>query len=265
MNRYIVMLLFSMLAASLHAQRQVSAYLTPDGSAHMDGFLPAEPTGRAVVILPGGGYTHLAMGHEGYDWAPWFNRQGIACFILTYRMPKGDWQLPFYDACNAMLFVRDHAAEWDIDPHQIGIMGSSAGGHLATTVATHADDKARPNFQILFYPVVTMKRDGTHEGSAREFLGQWRDNATMVERYSNELQVKQGTTPPAIIIAASDDKAVPPVPNGIAYYEALQKAGIPATLHVYPQGGHGFGFHTSFQYHEQMLSDLTIWLNHQKN
>lgn len=255
------MLLLSLAAATLHAQRQVSVYLTPDGSASMRGFLPANPDGRAVVILPGGGYVHLAMQHEGYDWAPWFNRQGIACFVLTYRMPKGDWQKPFYDACNAMLYVRNHAAEWGIRPNAIGIMGSSAGGHLATTVACHAPVEALPNFQILFYPVVTMQREGTHEGSAREFLGEHRDDAVFVDRYSNERQVEAGKTAPAIILAASDDTAVPVTPNGVAYYQALQRAGIPASLCLWPTGGHGFGYRRSFKYHDLMLTELSTWLN----
>ncbi len=256
-----LMILFSLFAATLHAQQQVSIDLTPDGSATMKGFLPAHPDGRAVLVLPGGGYSHLAMQQEGYDWAPWFNRQGIACFVLTYRMPKGDWQLPFYDACNAMLHIREHAADYHVEPHRVGIMGSSAGGHLATTVATHADDHARPDFQILFYPVVTMQKQGTHEGSAREFLGEHRDDDVFVQRYSNERQVKAGETAPAIILAASDDRAVPPVENGVAYYNALQRAGIPATLHLYPTGGHGFGFRRSFKYHEPMLNELRNWLD----
>ena len=255
-----IMLLLSLLAATVHAQRQVSVYLTPDGSASMKGFLPAKPTGRAVVVLPGGGYSHLALGHEGYDWAPWFNRQGIACFVVTYRMPKGDLLLPFYDASNAMLYVREHAEEWNINPHQVGIMGSSAGGHLATTVACHAPKEARPDFQILFYPVVTMQRNGTHEGSAREFLGQHRDEAVYVQRYSNELQVKPGETAPAIILAASDDTAVPVTSNGVAYYNALCKAGIPASLYLWPKGGHGFGIRRSFKYHDQMMNELQNWL-----
>ena len=254
------MLLFSMLSSALHAQRQVRVDLTPDGAANMVGYLPAKPDGRAVVVLPGGGYSHLALQHEGHDWAPYFLRQGIACFVLTYRMPKGDWTVPFADAANAILHLRSHADEYGLNPRCIGIMGSSAGGHLATTLCTHADNASRPDFQILFYPVVTLQREGTHEGSAQGFLGSQRDDADMVRRFSNELQVQAGTTPPAFLIAAGDDRAVPPVPNVLAYYAALQRASVPATLHLYPTGGHGFGFRTSFPYHEQMLYELTTWL-----
>lgn len=242
-------------------ERQVRVDLVPGGSANMVGYLPARGTGRAVVILPGGGYSHLAMQHEGHDWAPYFLRQGIACFILTYRMPHGDWQLPVADATNAILYLRDHAAELGIKRQDIGIMGSSAGGHLASTVSTHADEAARPDFQILFYPVITLRRDGTHEGTAQGFLGSQRDDEAMLELFSNEQQVKARQTPPAFIIAAGDDRAVPPVPNAVAYYSALQRAGIPAALHIYPSGGHGFGFRPSFKYHDKMLNELTDWLN----
>ena len=255
------MLLLSLIAASAAAQRQVKVDLTPDGSAHMEGFIPAEPDGRVVLVLPGGGYAHLAMQHEGYDWAPWFNARGIACFVLTYRMPHGDRSIPYADATNAMLHLRSHAAEYGINPHQIGIMGSSAGGHLATTVATHAADDARPDFQILFYPVVTMAREGTHEGSAQNLLGTQRDDQALVTAFSNQLQVRAGQTPPAILLAASDDRAVPPLPNAVAYYSALCQAGIPAALHLWPTGGHGFGFRTNFTYHQQMLDELAAWLS----
>ena len=119
-------------------------------------FLPAPElaTGRAVVACPGGGYSHLAVDHEGYDWAPYFNKQGIALIVLKYRMPKGDRTLPISDAEAAMKIVRDSADVWNLNPNDIGIMGSSAGGHLASTIATHARPELRPNFQILFYPVI---------------------------------------------------------------------------------------------------------------
>lgn len=253
------------LGGTVYAQRTVQVSLTPDGKAHMEGYLPEKPDGRAVLVLPGGGYSHLAMQHEGYDWAPYFNRQGIACFVLTYRMPQGDRTVPVSDATNAMLHLRSHAAEYGLNPHAIGIMGSSAGGHLATTIATHASVDARPDFQILFYPVVTLRKLDTHEGSARNFLGAEREDETLIHQFSNELQVKKGQTPPAIILAASDDTAVPPVPNGVAYYAALQRAGVSAALYLYPSGGHGFGFRPSFRYHDQMLRELTSWLQSTQN
>ncbi len=130
-------------------------------------FLPAPElaTGRAVVACPGGGYSHLAFEHEGCDWAPYFNKQGIALIVLKYRMPNGDRTLPISDAEAAMKLVRDSANVWNLNPNDIGIMGSSAGGHLASTIATHAKPELRPNFQILFYPVITMDKSYTHRGS----------------------------------------------------------------------------------------------------
>ena len=119
-------------------------------------------TGRAVVACPGGGYSHLAVDHEGYDWAPYFNKQGIALIVLKYRMPNGDRTLPISDAEAAMKIVRDSADVWNLNPRDIGIMGSSAGGHLASTIATHAKPELRPDFQILFYPVITMDKSYTH-------------------------------------------------------------------------------------------------------
>ena len=132
-------------------------------------FLPAPElaTGRAVVACPGGGYSHLAVDHEGYDWAPYFNKQGIALIVLKYRMPKGDRTIPISDAEAAMKIVRDSADVWNLNPNDIGIMGSSAGGHLASTIATHARPELRPNFQILFYPVITMNKSYTHMGDRK--------------------------------------------------------------------------------------------------
>lgn len=124
-----------------------------------------------MVICPGGGYQHLAMNHEGYDWAPFFNNMGIAAIVLKYRMPHGEKDVPISDAEEAIRLVRRNAANWNINPDDVGIMGSSAGGHLASTVATHAAKDARPDFQILFYPVITMMPDITHKGSHDNLLG----------------------------------------------------------------------------------------------
>ena len=136
-------------------------------------YLPAskEATGRAVVICPGGGYQHLAMNHEGYEWGAFFNNMGIAAVVLKYRMPHGNPDIPVSDAEEAMRLVRRNAAKWGIKTDQVGIMGSSAGGHLASTIATHSEKDARPDFQILFYPVITMMPDITHKGSHDNLLG----------------------------------------------------------------------------------------------
>lgn len=222
-------------------------------------FLPEKEkaTGRAVVVLPGGGYTHLATEHEGYDWAPFFNERGIAIAVVSYRMPNGDSTIPNTDAENAIKMMRENAEEWNINPYDVGIMGSSAGGHLASTVATHAPADARPDFQILFYPVITMDPSYTHMGSHDNLLGK-DPGKEKEDLFSNEKQVTT-ETPRAVILLSDDDKAVPS-PNGVNYYLALNKCGVPASLYVYPSGGHGWGHRENFKYHPQMMSDLDAWL-----
>ena len=223
-------------------------------------FLPAEDkaTGRAVVICPGGGYSHLSMSNEGTDWAPFFNGLGIAAIVLKYRMPHGDYRVPVSDAEEAMLTVRRNAAEWKINAADVGIMGFSAGGHLASTIATHADAAALPNFQILFYPVITMMPDITHRGSHDNLLGQ-KPKKKMEIEYSNDRQVSR-LTPRAWIALSDDDGAVLPA-NGVNYYIELYRHDVPATLHVYPDGGHGWGMRYSFKYHIEMLLDFKAWLS----
>ncbi len=223
-------------------------------------FLPAPElaTGRAIVACPGGGYSGLAVNHEGYDWAPFFNKQGIALIVLKYRMPGGDRTLPISDAEAAMKTVRDSADVWNLNPHDIGIMGSSAGGHLASTIATHATSELRPDFQILFYPVITMDKSYTHRGSHDNLLG--KDASEELEvQYSNEKQVTK-ETPRAFVVFSDDDKVVPPA-NGANYYLALNKLGVPSVFHVYPSGGHGWGIREGFLYKNEMLNELTSWLN----
>ena len=258
------LLLASVLAMQAQTARQFTVNITPDGQSNMACYLPSTPSGRAVVGCPGGGYSHLSMQNEGHDWAEWFNRQGIAYFVLTYRMPKGDRTIPMSDAATAIRTVRDSAAAWGINPRDVGIMGFSAGGHLASTVSTHAAFAERPDFSILFYPVISMNERETHKGSVDGFLGQDKGDKQLVRDFSNQNAVRRHLTPPAIILLANDDRAVPPVTNGIAYYSAMRRQGNECALHVYPTGGHGFGFRSTFKYHEQMLSDLACWLaNHQ--
>ena len=234
--------------------------LTPDGAAHLLVFLPEQPSGRAVVCCPGGGYSHLSSQHEGTDWAEFFLPRGIAFAVLNYRMPQGDRSLPLSDAENAMRTMRDSAAVWRLNPRDIGIMGFSAGGHLASAVATQAPYALRPDFQILLYPVITMGR-GTHAGSQANFLGEGRTDEALVRQFSSDLQVRRHLTPPAIVLLANDDRGVPPVANGVAYYSAMRNAGNACALHVYPSGGHGFGFRESFPYRAQLLADLGAWLD----
>ena len=216
------------------------------------------PSGMAVIMCPGGGYARLAMNHEGHDMAPWFNTQGITYVVLKYRMPNGHKEVPFSDVEQAIRLVRQHAAEWNINPSKVGIMGALTRGHLASTLATHYTSKeTRPDFQILLYPVITMDANFTHAGS-RENLITKNPSADLIAKYSNELQVN-AQTPQAFIALSSDDKAVLPQ-NSINYYLALLKHNVPATMHIYPTGGHGWGFRDNFTYKRQWTDELEKWL-----
>ena len=229
--------------------------------ARLTAYLPTQPSGRAIVDLPGGGYSHLAVDHEGHQWADWMNRQGIAFFVLEYRMPKGDRTIPLTDAYRAMTTVRDSATAWRVNPYDVGIMGFSAGGHLASAVSTHAPWAARPNFSILFYPVVSMDERVTHKGSCVNFLGaEGMKDQRLIQQWSNDACVRRHLTPPACVILSTDDRVVPPVTNGVAYYSAMRRAGNNCALYAYPSGGHGYGIRKNFAFHEQMLGDLKAWL-----
>ena len=242
--------------------REFKVNITPDGEASLTVFLPSADvaTGRAVVCCPGGGYSTLMMDYEGTDWAEYFNQKGIALCVLKYRMPKGNRQIPISDAYAAMKMVRDSAEVWHINAHDVGIMGFSAGGHLASTVSTHAPMELRPDFSILFYPVITMQYKQTHHGSVDNFLGKEKDSTSVVNDFSNDKAVRKHLTPPAAVFLANDDDIVPILENGVAYYSAMHKVGNHCALYAYPTGGHGFGMKKNFRYHEQMLSDLDDWL-----
>ena len=258
-----VLMLCALSALAQSTARKFVLQNSADGQSELTCYLPQNPTGRAVVDCPGGGYSHLAMDHEGHQWAKYFNRQGIAFFVLKYRMPKGDRNIPLSDAYQAMRTVRDSAAVWHINKEDVGIMGFSAGGHLASSVSTHAEYDARPNFSILFYPVISMDERITHKGSCVNFLGEERkSNPQLVKEWSNDKAVRRHLTPRAIILMSSDDEVVPPVTNGVAYYSAMRNEGNECTMHVYPTCGHGCGFSPGIPFHEQMLNDLTSWLNH---
>ena len=214
-------------------------------------------TGRAIVICPGGGYAQLAMTHEGKDWAGFFNNMGIAAIVLKYRMPNGNREVPISDAEAAMRLVRANASSWHINRNDVGIMGSSAGGHLASVIATHSTGDAKPNFQILFYPVITMLNGYAHQHSHDNFLG--KDATKKDEKeYSSDMQVTR-VTPRAWIALSDDDKAVMPS-NGVNYYLELYRHDVPASLHVYPSGGHGWGIRPNFKFHATMLQELKDWL-----
>lgn len=220
--------------------------------AEMYVYLPDENinTGAAVVICPGGGYWIEAAQHEGHAIAKWLNTKGIAGIVLKYRLPYGHDEIPSGDARRTMRIVRMNAKKWGIDPDKIGIAGSSAGGHLASTAGTRFDSgnkespnpieqvSCRPDFMLLLYPVITFKEEFGHMGSRKNLIGEgnkWK----LVEKYSNELHVTP-QTPPTFLVLADDDKTVPPR-NSVEFYLQLKKNNVPAEMHIFREGGHGFG------------------------
>lgn len=209
-------------------------------------------SGTAVVVCPGGGYYGISFVNEGVQIANWFNKLGITAVVLYYRLPddaimKDKSIGPLQDGQEAIRLVRRHAAEWGINPNKIGIMGFSAGGHLASTVSTHYNEKvyqpidttsARPDFSLLIYPVISMDSSMTHWGSRESLLGK-NPSKELLRRFSNELQVT-AQTPPAFLMHSMDDGTVP-VENSIEYALALKKNKVPCELHIYERGGHGYG------------------------
>lgn len=268
--RILAIISFFLLCMPMMAQKPQTILLYNNGKApHSNGnkkdtalvqvFLPTakKATGRAVLICPGGGYSHLAFAKEGTDWAPFFNRLGIAAIVLKYRMPHGVTEVPIEDAENAMRLIRRNATAWHINPKDVGIMGSSAGGHLASTIATHSKGEARPDFQILFYPVITMMPGFTHKGSHDNLLGS-KAKSKAEKQYSNDEHVDR-TTPRAFIVLSDDDHVVPPV-NGANYYMECYRHDVPASLHIFPDGGHGWGSLSTFAYHTELVLTLRSWL-----
>ncbi len=220
--------------------------------AEMYVYLPEKElnTGAAVVICPGGGYWVEAMGHEGYDIAEWLKKRGIAGIVLKYRLPYGHHEIPSGDVRRTIRIVRENASKWGIDPMKIGLAGSSAGGHLAATAGTRFDYgnpdgtspleklSSRPDFMLLLYPVISFREEFGHMGSRTNLIGEG-NKWELVERYSNELHVTS-ETPPTFLVLADDDKVVVPR-NSIAFYMALKENNVPAEMHIFAQGGHGFG------------------------
>jgi acetyl esterase/lipase len=240
--------------------RTFTLNLTNDGKAQMVCFLPQNPSGKAIVGVPGGGYSMLSNTHEGTQASGWMNQQGIAYFVVNYRLPEGDRTKPISDVEQCIRIVRDSAQLWGINPHDVGIMGFSAGGHLSSVISTHAAFDVRPDFTILFYPVISMDERVSHIWSCRNFLGEDQKNPDIVRDFSTDKAVRRHLTPPACIIMASDDRLVPPVTNGVQYYSAMRNAGNECAMYIYPTGDHGFGFGPWFKYHDQMLTDLGNWL-----
>ena len=250
-------------ALTLLAQtaRKFTIDLTDDGKAQMLAFLPEKTSGRAIVGIPGGGYSVLSNSHEGTHWSEWLNQRGIAYFVVNYRLPQGNRNIPIGDVEKGFKIVRDSAAVWGIQPRDVGIMGFSAGGHLASVISTHSPYEVRPDFSILFYPVISMDERVSHVYSCRNFLGEDQKNPAMVRDFSTQNAVKRHLTPPAVIFMSSDDNLVPPVTNGVAYYSAMRNAGNECSMYIYPTGGHGWGFGPWFKYHDQLLTEFGNWLD----
>jgi acetyl esterase/lipase len=232
---------------------------------------PEKANGTAIIICPGGGYTNLAIGHEGIEVAKAFNEMGISAFVLKYRIPNDTTMInkeigPLQDAQRSIQMVRQHSKEWNINASRIGIMGFSAGGHLASTVGTHfskavienkANINLRPDFMILLYPVISFSDSLAHIGSRNQLIGKSPSPEKIVE-YSNELQVTSAT-PPTFLTHAGDDKTVK-VQNSINFYLALLKNKIPAEIHIYPRGGHGFGMENTTT-NDKWMERLKNWLD----
>ena len=224
----------------------------------------------AVIICPGGGYGIVAAGHEGSDVAKVFNEWGIVAFVLKYRLPEDAIMIdktigPLQDAQRAIQMVRQNASQWNVDPDKIGIMGFSAGGHLASTAATHFNKAVignpgnislRPDFSILIYPVISFTDSLTHGGSRNNLIGK-DPSAEKIKEYSNELRVN-AKTPPAFLVHAKDDDAVK-FGNSVQYYEALLKNKVPAELRLYEHGGHGFGLNNTTTT-DKWMERLKNWL-----
>ncbi|MFG6686615.1 alpha/beta hydrolase [Mariniflexile sp. HNIBRBA6329] len=235
---------------------------------------PINANGKAVIICPGGGYQHLSYDWEGTDIAKWCNSKGITAFVLKYRLPnsksvKVSYDAPLQDAQRAIRIVRLQSEKWHINPNKIGIMGFSAGGHLASTLGTQFNKvnrfketavdtiSARPDFMVLIYPVITMISDYTHNGSQFNLLGNHPTEA-LINEYSNELQVTENT-PPTFIVHSTNDTVVP-VENSLNLYIALKDKRIKAEMHIYPEGGHGFGLGLGQGYLQTWTDRLYDWL-----
>ncbi len=239
-------------------------------------YLPSKrsATGQAVIICPGGGYHYLAYDWEGSDIARYLNSIGVAAMVLKYRLPvygnvAEPHKAPLMDAQRAMRMVRSNAARWNIDPHKIGVMGFSAGGHLASTLGTHFDQgnpaatdsvermSCRPDFTILMYPVISFADSITHKGSREALIGKDPDDK-MTAFYSNELQVTKDT-PPAFLVHSGDDNAVP-IENSLLMYQALRAQHVPAEMHIFPEGEHGFGLNIGNEHVNSWTNSLRLWL-----
>ncbi len=257
------------IAATLPAQTPKTELLWPEGAPGAVGqedvdkpaiawYPAANPNGAAVLVCPGGGYRNLAMDHEGKQIAEWYNALGVTAVVLKYRLgPRYHHPAMLDDARKAIRTIRQRAAEFKIDPKRVGVMGFSAGGHLASSLSTHFQSGERPDFAVLCYPVISFTTRYTHSGSMRNLLGDPPDPA-LVWEMSNELKVT-ADTPPTFLFHTNADTGVPPE-NSILYYMALRTAGVPAELHIYQDGRHGVGLAQSDPVLSTWPARLKDWL-----
>lgn len=222
---------------------------------------PAKATGQAVVICPGGGYAKLSMDQEGYLMAQWLAKNGIAAFVLEYRLPNGHREVPLEDTVEAIRIVRKKAKKFNIDPAKVGVMGFSAGGHLAASVSNIPPVEDRPNFSILFYPVVIANHYTSHSGSFRNLLGKGFAQAD-ADDFSME-KLASENTPPTILLLSDDDATVPAA-GAAMYYASLRYHGVRAAMYVFPEGKHGWGNYDRFSYQKEWQHLLLRWLSELK-
>lgn len=258
-------ILFFLVALSLPllAQRhfQLPVWETPaagsdEADANLHVYLANNPNGKAILVFPGGGYTTITT--AGHDVAGQMNQNGISVIILKYRLPKGRSEVPLKDAEQAMRIIRSHAQEWGIASDQLGVMGNSAGGHLAATLSTlYSSKETRPDFQILLYPVITMDPAFTHMGTRKSLLGA-SPSADLEKRFSLEKQVTKDTPRAFIVLSAADD--VVQAKNSLVYAQACIDYNVPVSLHVYPNGLHGFGYSLQFKDADIWHPELMRWL-----
>ena len=213
------------------------------------------------MICPGGGYAGLAILHEGEQFAKWLNGQGITAFVLKYRMPNGHPGIPLEDGEQAMRVIRRNAAQWGVDPHNVGIIGFSAGGHFASTLITeYTSEETRPDFAVLVYPVVSMNYSSVR--TRENLLGARSEEEALRKRHSTFGQVHEGM-PEVMLLLCNDDKAVVP-DNSIAFYRALNRRGVKAEMHIYPEGGHGFWMRERYKYGEETYPAVIRWIEQHK-
>lgn len=282
MKRILLQIVLIFCALGTYAQKPIVVDLWPDGAPSQSGLTGDEkmmennfltnvtkptisvyqaekPNGTCIICCPGGGYFGLSMVNEGTGYAEWMNKQGITLVVLKYRMPNTHSEIPLADGEQAIRLVRSHAQEWHINPNKVGIMGHSAGGHFAATLSTLFTSKeTRPDFSILLYPVISMKKELTHQGSRELLLGK-NPTEEQVKKYNLDEQVTLNT-PPAILILATDDDVVDPR-NSLLYYEALLKKKVEkSALHIYPTGGHGFGIGDGYKYKAAWTTEVEQWI-----